>query len=101
MLILAQVTLGNGLSLTKLATNEGLAAVKLGTAMMKKGQWEIIKTIDLQFLYEQLEYNIETYTNLSALASNNSNTRREVIGLEKQVDFIMKLVEDRFNQIIF
>lgn len=74
--------------------------MKLGKAVRKNGNWEIIKTVDLELINIQLQENIQAYDKLSSIVEKVSDLRKETMGLNRQVMFLMNLVKERLSQII-
>lgn len=67
---------------------------------MRTSSWNIIKVIDLENISTLFESNLEQYNKLKQIIDSNSESRKELMGLEIQVDSFTDLSRDRLRQIL-
>lgn len=67
--------------------------------MKRNSYWTIYKIVDLESLHLQIDNNIRDFINLKIKIKENSLSN-ETIGIESQIEYLMKLTKDRFFQIL-
>lgn len=99
-IIIAQGHLNQGFQAIKLDQNPGLLPVKLGRAFVQHDKWSIIKTLNLEGIVKDLEYNIVKYLELREIINQNQSIIQEVMELKSQVEYLRDETVEKVRQLI-
>lgn len=77
-----------------------MALMRIETAVVKNSEWRIFKTLNLDSIRIQLDNNTLEYFRIKNIIKKYSDTRRELLGLEAQVETFLELSTDRLHQIL-
>ncbi|XP_049865050.1 uncharacterized protein LOC126379172 [Pectinophora gossypiella] len=92
-----------GLQLQKINNNPGVLPVKEGQAVISSDKWIVLKVLDLQVLREDLEFNVNRYSNLNNHVLSFFDKQKlqyEIHNIKIQTDHLMNMTIDKFSQII-
>lgn len=67
---------------------------------MRNSHWNIIKIIELESLVIQIESNIREYDRIKDIIKLHSEQRRELLGLQSQIELSIDLTKGKLNQIL-
>lgn len=91
------------LHLQKIEKNPGLLPIKEGQALVSHDSWTFIKVLDLRYLYQELEFNINSYTRLREQVRNYFNIKifdSDFMVSEAQTDYFMNITISKYKQLI-
>lgn len=88
------------LQLQKIEGNPGLLPVRKGYSYRQENKWVIIKILDLVRIYEDLDYNLNSYKDFMKLINVSKPYHNEFSNIKSQVDYIRDSTIEKFKQII-
>lgn len=89
------------LHLDKIEKNPGLLPIKEGQAVISNDKWTIIKTLDLNIIYDELESNMISYRKFkNYLSTFNASNSIEFCYIKTQAEGMMSLTKERFMQLV-
>ncbi|KAL4720406.1 hypothetical protein ACJJTC_017456 [Scirpophaga incertulas] len=72
LVFLALMKQNHSLELRNMNTNPGIVPLKVGVAAMRNNSWTILKILDLDFIVDQFNNNIEKYDTIRKIISNDN-----------------------------
>ncbi|XP_045510394.1 uncharacterized protein LOC123705583 [Colias croceus] len=104
LLILAiHVIQNQGLQLHQIKRNPGILPLREGYAVVSNDTWRVIKVLDLKLIYEDLEFNINSYLSFRNQVHSCIDIQAlgsDFITTELQTDYHMNYTIDKFEQLI-
>ena len=96
-------TRSQALQLQQINQNPGLLPVNEGQAVISHDSWTIIKILNLDLIYEQLESNVNKYKSLKEeILSYFSNKTfdTDFTNVQLQTDYVMNITIEKYKQLI-
>ncbi|XP_045500652.1 uncharacterized protein LOC123698101 [Colias croceus] len=104
LLILAiHVIQNQGLQLHQIKRNPGILPLREGYAVVSNDTWRVIKVLDLKLIYDDLEFNINSYLSFRNQVHSCIDIQAlgsDFITTELQTDYHMNYTIDKFEQLI-
>lgn len=89
-----------GLQLQPLETNPGILPVKEGQAYLQIDNWTIIKTINLDNIYNDLNYVTSRFSDFNKLVEQHKPYPRELVGMITHVEHLRDMTINKYRQLI-
>lgn len=74
--------------------------MKVGTAVTRSDSWVIFKTLELDYLLDQVSISSQEYSRVKNLINNNTEYNNELVGLSRQVESLIENTFSRIKQIL-
>lgn len=93
----------HALQLQRIDKNPGVLLMKQGQASLTNDNWTVIKVLNLSTIQEELEFNINRYTNLNQHIKPyliNKVSNFQLLNVKTQTDYVINSTIDRFKQLV-
>lgn len=91
-----------GLQLQQIEGNPGLLPVKEGQALISHDKWTVVKILNLELIYNQLEFNIKNYLDLKEQVRHFfdiTSFDSDFINVELQTEYAMNTTIEKYQQL--
>lgn len=102
-MVTMQAVLSQALQLQRIEDNPGILPVKEGQASISLYNWHVIKTLDLNLVHKNLDYNIGKYYEIASYMKDKLDMYildGSLVDAELQTQYIMNITIERYNQLI-
>lgn len=94
------VTPALALHLQSLKGNPGILPVKEGEAYLQTDQWTIIKVVNLEGIYDDLNFVISKYNEFSNLVKKNESYPPDFLNIVAHIEYLREITIQKYRQLV-
>lgn len=89
-----------GLQLQTLEGNPGILPVREGQAYMQTDHWTIVKILNLERIYNDLNFIIHNYEQFNNMIKQNESYPRDFVTMNMHLDYLRDITVQKYRQLV-